>query len=97
VNEGEQLKLSGIVKAESHHELDLKRARAIAELLGMLGKEISSDDVRDLFRQRHGYDLEIGNAIAAVFKSKKWIFCGRVKSRRKSAHARYICSWRLRA
>jgi hypothetical protein len=97
VNEGAQLKLFGIKQAASHHKVDLQRAKGIAELMGKFGRVITSDDVRDLFRERHGYELEIGNALAALFKGKKWIFCGRVKSRRKEAHNRYICSWRLKA
>jgi len=97
VSVGEQLKLAGIERAVRKYEPDLVRAQGIAELIGIGGRLVSSDEVREMFAAKYERPLQIGNAAGAIFRDKTvWMFVDRVKSTRKEAHARWISRWRLR-
>jgi hypothetical protein len=95
-NEGEQLQLAGLEQAVAKHGPEMGRALLCAELLAMHGDEITTDHVRSKFSEIYGYDLNVGNALGALFKTDAWEFVRRVQSTRKEAHGRYICSWRLK-
>lgn len=95
MNTGEQLKLKGLEKAAKHNP-DLVLAQNLAELLAIVLPMVTSDDVREAFITRYGRELKLGNGIGGLFKSKKWVCVGRIKSKRESAHSRWIIQWKLR-
>lgn len=93
---GDQLQLEGLEKAVAKYGPEMGRALLCAELLAMDGSEITTDNVRDKYAEIYGKPLEVGNALGSLFKTDAWVFTGRVKSKRKEAHGRFICSWRLK-
>ena len=92
---GEQLKMEGLEAATKKHAIDLAKAQALAELWGMGGRVVTSDDIYELFLAHEGRELKIGNCAGALFRTGKWEYVGRKKSVRPSAHARYISCWKL--
>jgi hypothetical protein len=90
------LKLKGMLQAASHHRPDLIRAQRIAETIGAGGQVITSDDVREKFLDNFERELNIGCAMGSLFDPNKWEKVGMVKSKRVSAHCRYIGQWRLK-
>lgn len=94
---GTQLKLQGIEKAASHHEVDLRHAQQIAEFIAGFQSPITADDVREAFKIHQGRELNIGNAMGKLFANKKkWESVGMAKSKRPSSRTRYLAQWRLR-
>jgi hypothetical protein len=93
---GEQLRFRGLEKAVSKNKAELVLAQNLAELLSIVLPVVTSDDVREAFAERYGRELEVGNSIGALFSKKKWVCVGRVKSKRESAHARWIIQWKPR-
>lgn len=92
---GEQLRDRGLDAAASRYKEDLAKAQRIAELWALGGRVVNSDEVRELFLAAEGRELSIGSAMGALFRLGTWEYAGRVKSKRKSAHARWINCWRL--
>jgi hypothetical protein len=91
-----QLKFIGLEKAASHHAVDLARAKAIAQVIGMMGRPITADDVREAFETHEGRKLDIGNAMGSLFDKKHWEFAGFLRSKRPNSHARTIRTWMLK-
>ena len=100
MNEGIQLRMEGLELAESKHLIDLAKAQQVAQLIGMCGRAITAEDVREAFQTHEGRPLKIGNAIGALFdvteKTKRWEFVGYVTAKRPEAHGRKIASWILK-
>jgi hypothetical protein len=95
VNQGTQLKLAGLERAASKHEVDLRRAQQIAEFIAGFQSPITADEVREAFAVHQGRELNIGNAMGSLFTSKKWQCVGRVRSKRPGSHARWVSQWQL--
>jgi hypothetical protein len=92
---GEQLKLEGLELAAKKYGPDLVRAKLVAELLGMRGEVITSEDVREGFIEQYQRELKIGNAMGAIF-DEKWQSVGYTKAKRPKARARAIQQWQLK-
>ena len=97
INESIRRKHDGMLAAEyGGKHLVLKDARRIAKQIAMLrlDKTVTADDVNAALI-RIGITESLGNAAGSLFRGSEWQFTGeRIKSARKTNHAREIKVWR---
>jgi len=92
--ESVRLKEAGMTKAATNNPSGLELARTTAIEICPVGEAITADDVFRSMMER-GFVKCIGPASGSLFKSGRWAFTGdRVKSMRKTNHARELKVWR---
>ena len=83
---------AGLDIAASAREDDLHLARAIAKLIAGVGGTCHADQLGAELELR---GIDLGPAAGSVFRQACWEFTGqRIRSSRKSNHAREIKVWR---
>lgn len=91
----DRLKRVGMDRGASAAKTGLQVAREVAEALAWITGAITADDVAEEL-ERLGRSGNLGPAAGSLFKESKWVFTGdRIKSSRKSNHARELKVWRL--
>jgi len=85
-----ELKFRGMsLSAEKNKEL-LERARDIARMIGLGGREISINDIRDAWPS-----MPSGNWIGSIFKDE-FEPCGFEEARHEKSHGRIVRKWKLK-
>lgn len=99
--ESERLKREGMKQA-ADNSASLEFAREVAREIATKHRSdaglscATADDVGAEL-ERRGYSGNLGPAAGSLFKGKEWEFTGqRIRSARKSNHARELKVWRLK-
>lgn len=92
----EQLKTSGMAKAEDNSSYYLNIAREAAKRIALSRGTVTADDVGRYLKRFHGIDT-LGPAAGSLFKTKDFVFTGEFrKSSRITNHSRLLRVWRLK-
>lgn len=92
---GKREKQLGLDLVTDHNQDFVAILRAYAEAFCLNHGTVTTDDLRD-YADEHGLQPNHPNAWGAIFRGKRFVEAGRVKSRRTSNHAREIRRWALR-
>lgn len=95
--ESERLKREGMKQA-ADNSASLGYARMVAKHIAFTRRPyiVTADDVGAEL-ERRGYSGNLGPAAGSLFKGPEWEFTGqRIRSTRKSNHARELKVWRLK-
>lgn len=91
--QSEAAKETGMARAAEAQPGNLALARAIAKRICLTHGSVTADDVGEELARR---GIDLGPAAGSIFASKEFVWTGeRVRSKRKSNHARELRIWRL--